>query len=246
MELEQWEPSLIQDPMVEEAGILELSWKKIIDDKVLAHYTRYLLRIAPEGSEIKAHGEWLMSVFPELAEAGNIPHPWVWADLVVKADNIGDLDGAETMCKKWIAGGSRVAYWTGGLEFTRAHYEVAKFLFRRQMKILLGVEPFCYPNESSKGRGAMAEDIVPVSFWSKLLKEDGFVFNIPRPLPSGLNNLSVFYNDLYAKITAGQAEIVISDDDLYLGEKLKRGKSIVVPHFSYPSTTELWNSFFTG
>src|SRR3989344_746328 len=169
MRLEQWGPPLFYDPMIEEANIWDLSWGKILSDRVLGRYVGNLVRFNPSGSPIRGHAEWLRKVFPGLAVAEPVPDPWVWADLVTDVVNVGSMDRARKVCSEWVSEGASVAYWTGGLEFTMSHFEAAKFLMDQGMNVLLGVEPFCYPNEANKGRGELVDHIVPVSLWSKLL-----------------------------------------------------------------------------
>jgi len=69
------------------------------------------------------------------------------------------------------------------------------------------------------------------------------VFVVPRPLPGDQADRDAFYRDLYVTISGGRAAIVISEDDPHKNEKLRRGKTVVVPHFDYPTTTQLFESY---
>ncbi|MCC6711408.1 MAG: hypothetical protein IT416_03595 [Candidatus Pacebacteria bacterium] len=155
------------------------------------------------------------------------------------------MEQAQEKCEQWLNEGEKVAYWTGGLELTEAHFEVASFLINKQkMKIILGIEPATYPEENSKGRGSLTDTIVPISLWSKKLSDNGFIFEIPRPISDSKQAKETFYQNLYRQITRNEAFIVVSERDPYQEEKNKRGKVVVVPDFDKPSTTQLYQSFF--
>lgn len=237
-------PMLFQHPMVEETNIWDSSLKVVLDDSVLKKHLDYVRRFSPSGSLLQQHADWIFNIFPELVEEGDIPRPWIWSDLITRVSNIGTVDDATKKYAGWETIESKVAYWTGGLEFTRNHYEVSKHLKDGGLKILLGLEPFCYSNEYKKEKGSLSGDAIPLSFWSKHLGDNGFVFTIPRPIPSGKEGRNLFYSDLYQKVTKGNGYIVVSERDSFKDEKKERGPIIEVPEFNYPTTTELYNSFF--
>jgi hypothetical protein len=243
MGIEQFELNMLSTPMVQEANIYDLSLGKILADKVLKDYLLKLIKFSPPTSLINQHANWLLEQFSELKTADKIPMPWVWADLVTAVENVGSLEQAQEKCKQWLSEGEQVAYWTGGLELTEAHFEVANFLVNNQgMKIILGIEPATYPEENSKGRGSLTDTIVPISLWSKLLENNGFIFEVPRPM---INNREIFYQNLYQLVTAGEASIVVSEKDPYKETKKQRGKVVLVPEFNRPATTDLYQSFFS-
>jgi len=159
-------------------------------------------------------------------------------------DNVGSIRKASEICGEWLLEGSAVAYWTGGLEFTRSQFEVARFLMDRGFLILLGIEPYCYPDEFNKNRGPIVDHIVPVSFWSKVLGRSGFIFQVSRPLPVEKEALDDFYRELYQSITSGTAQIVVSAAYAHAEVKRSRGPVVEVPYFNFPSTSGLWRSFF--
>lgn len=235
---------LLDDPLVEEANIYDLSLKVCLSDSVLKHYFTYLQRFCRSDSEIFQHIQFVFELFPELANSGDIPHPWVWKDIVTSAKNVGNTEEAKTLSLKIQKENRKVAYWTGGLEFTKNHEQVAKYLVENDFYILLGIEPFCYPSEAGKNRGSIADDVVPMSLWSKYLGKNGFIFRVPRPLPKDELFLEHFYDGLYEQITERKASIVVSGDDKFKEDKAKRGPIVLVPHFNYPSTTQLWRSFY--
>lgn len=244
VKLEQLDLPLIYDPMIAEANLWNLSQGRILSDSVLYHYLSLMLRDSPNGSLIRHHISWIMSLFPDFKHSARIPNPWTWDDLVVKVVNVGSVETASEACSRWISEADKVAYWTGGLEFTRGQYEAARFLIEREYRVLLGVEPFCYPGEFNKDRGPIVGHIVPVSFWSKILGKSGFIFQVPRPLPVNEAELDDFYRELYQAITHGSAEIIVAEADTYSGTKRRRGPIVEVPRFNFPSTTDLWNSYF--
>ncbi len=241
MSLEHWEPLFADHPMVSDANIGDLSEGKRLADSVLRSWVHYLRGISSQGSLVQEHARWLMEVFPDLSD---IPEIERGVDLVTEAQNVGNVKQAGARCYQWAAEGRKVSYWTGGLEFTRAHHAVAEYLLDRKETILLGIEPFCYPREAHKFRGAISESSVPISLWSRLLGERGFVFYVPRPLPESLEDRDNFYTGLFEQVTQGQARIVVSERDPHKADKLKRGEIIEVPYFEFPSTTELWESSF--
>lgn len=236
--------TVVSDPMVTEANIYSLEQGVVLSDAVLAHYLRMLARFSSESSLLQVHAKWLTKSGVSLEDSSDIPQPWKWDDLVRKVDNIGGVDEAHDAFENWFTKGETVAYWTGGLEFTQNHAAVADYLLSKGIKILLGVEPYTYPDED-KDRGAITEDIVPISFWSRKIESDGFVFSIPRPRPVGSLELNDFYENLYQKITNGRARIVVSESDPHKEQKMKRGKVMIVPQFNYPSTTQLHNSYYS-
>ena len=235
---------LLDDPLVEEANIYNPSLKVRLSDSVLKHYFTYLHRFCGPDSEIFQHIQFVFKLFPELVNPGDIPHPWVWRDIVTSAENVGNTDEAKTASQKILGENRKVAYWTGGLEFTKNHEQVAKYLLENDFYILLGIEPFCYPSEAGKKRGSIADDVVPMSLWSKYLGENGFIFRIPRPLPQYGFQLEQFYSGLYEQVTNRKAYIVVSGADKFQKDKVKRGPIVIVPHFNYPTTTELYQSFY--
>ena len=243
MGFEEFHLSVISDPMVSEANIYSLEQGVVLSDSVLAHYLRTLSRFSPDGSLLKSHALWISNSGIVLGKPGDISQPWKWDDLVKKVDNIGGIDEARGVVEKWLIKGETVAYWTGGLEFTQNHAAVADCLLSKGMKIVLGIEPYTYPDED-KDRGAITEDIVPISFWSRKLGSHGFVFSIPRPRPVGRLELNDFYERLYKRVTNGMAAIVVSESDPHKEQKMKRGKVVIVPQFNYPSTTQLHNSYY--
>lgn len=239
MGLENFHLTVMPDPMVAEANIYDLSQKKVLSDSVLAKYLRRLYRFSLDGSLLRNHAIWLTQVFSELLDAPDIPQPWAWSDLVRDTSNVGSVSVASEMCATWSKSGVDVAYWTGGLELTQNHYTVAVWLLERGYNVILGVEPYTYSDEGGKDRGAITDDIVSISLWSAMLKDRGFIFSVPRPRPNGGKELGDFYTEIYREVTSERADIVVSELDPHKEDKMRRGKTILVPAYGYPSTTQL-------
>lgn len=231
---------LFVDPMVDEANVFDTASHVRLSDSLLNHHLRFLQRSAPPESllvrELRTH----RFIFPEVPRSKRIPEVWNWSDLVTPVQNVGTVREAEKYAYQLLMYGIPAAYLTGGLEFTRGQLLAMRYLFRKGYHIIMGQEPYVYPAGKGRRFGAITLSCVPMSFWSKVMGERGFVFTIPRPLPIDEAGINSFYDDLYARITRRKIPIVVSEHDPFIQEKRKRGPVIEVPIFDRPSTTDLF------
>lgn len=235
-------PTIVDHPLINEVAEAgwEISQSTILRASVLYEYFRYLSRIQL-GGNITDRANWIIHEFPEINEVEKtpIPRPLKYPELVVQVNNVGSIELAKKFGDISIAADKKIAYWTGGFEFTPAQMSAVKYLIDKGFNILLGIEPYCYPREAGKERGALAIDVVPISLWSLLLKHHGFIFQIPRPLPDH-DRIDQFYDSLYLHITNAQIPSVVSPDDPYASQKRKRAPHIEIGHFSGFHTSDYY------
>lgn len=231
---------LFVDPMVSEANVFDATTHVRLSDPLLRHHIAFLRRSAPQRSllvrELRTHDH----IFPELVHAPRLPEVWTWRDLVTPTSNLVTINEAEAYADRGWYAGARMAYMTGGMEFTRGQLHAMRYLLRGGYRILLGQEPYVYPAGKGKRFGAITLSCVPMSFWSKILGDCGVIFTIPRPLPTDEGGINSFYDDLYARITRRRIPIVVSEHDPFIHEKRKRGPVVEVPVYDRPTTTELF------
>lgn len=229
----------------------DISQHTRLSDLVLAKHLNTHLTLYPD-TTLANRAAWLFSLFPELDQLKSseelLFRPFIWTDLVKEVNNLGTHEEARVYIDRQVYNGRKAAYWTGGLEFTQGQYQAARYLIGEGYQIVLGVEPFCFPDEFQKDRGPLSDHITAVTLWSKFLKEHGFVFNIPRPLPeygkASPEKINYYYENLYQEITGSRAHIVVSESDPFKAVKQKRGPVVEVPYFRSPATTELFQSIF--
>lgn len=229
----------------------DISQHTRLSDLVLAKHLNIHLTLFPN-TLLAQCAEWLFSLFPELGRLKGseelLYRPFVWTDLVKEVNNLGTHREARAFIDHQIGKGRKVAYWTGGLEFTPGQHQAARYLIDAGFDITLGLEPFSFSDESGKARGPLSHHITAVTLWSKLLKSNGFIFIVPRPLPrfgqTSPENINELYENLYQEITGGKAHTVISEADPYFEAKQNRGAAVEVPYFESPSSTELFQSTF--
>ena len=231
---------LFIDPMVSETNVVDTTTHVRLSDPLLHHHLNFLRRSAPPKSllvrELRTHDH----IFPEVKSAEPLPVVWRWDHLVTPAHNMGTVSEAAAYAHTGWYTGDRMAYMTGGMEFTRGQLLAMRYLLERKYRIILGQEPYVYPAGKGKRFGAITLSSVPMSFWSKVLGNCGFLFTIPRPLPADESGINAFYDELYARITKRRISIVVSEHDPFIAEKRKRGPVIEVPVYNRPSTTDLF------
>jgi len=242
---EYWSPA-VSHPMIDEA---DYGWRVdqgvILDPRLLRRYLENIIRWHPS-ELLKSRAEWILDLFPVVKGAGNLPEIWKYEDLVKTANNIGSIEQARIKVQEWTVSDYPTAYWIGGLEFTPAQCQAAIWLFEKGNRVIMGVEPCCYPMEARKNRGDLVSHIVPTTLWSMLLNrhgpDAGFIFEIPRPRPE--TELQAFYTRLYQKVTGGKIfQVVVSGKDEFESSKRQRGPVIEVPSFPGPSTSEYYHSY---
>lgn len=233
---------LFSDPMVAEANVWDASAHVVLSDAVLHHQHRFVERQIRQNTLLSRHLRVMQWVFPEVATARSIPQVWQWRDLVDPVTNVGTVDEASEYVRRMQRVGVRLAYITGGLEFTQGQLHAIRYLFRKGYRVIMGHEPYVYASDKGMRWGALTESVVPMSYWSRVLGRCGFLFTIPRPLPDRPEAIDAFYDGLYRDITGRKVPIVVSEHDPFKDTKRRRGPVIEVPLFSYPSTTQLWRS----
>lgn len=228
-------------PMIGEANIWSAEQGFRLRNQVLLKQLAYTQQHVPRESLYGKHLRKMRALFPEVSKASRIPEIWKWEDLVWPTDNLVSVREAGDYVRRGLATGQRMAYITGGLEWTIGQWEAMRYLILRGYHIVMGHEPYVYVTRKGE-RNPLTDSCVPMSYWSKFLGKNGVIFTIPRPLPMDHILVNTFYDDLYEEITERKVPIIISHRDPYWKQKMERGPSVMVPKNSYPSTTELYRS----
>lgn len=222
----------------------------VLSDKVLNHvFTDYINRYPK--TILAEHCAWLLDTFPEIKGSSfdkqNPIKNFSGVLQMQEVKNSGSVFDARAFCSKQVSDKSKVVYWTGGLEFTKAHYNVAKHLLANGNKILIGLDnPTSLLETFYKKRGRLWSKEVPFSLWSKLLKENGFIFPIPSNARPKKDEIFGFYFSVYSMVTGKKIPIVVSEADQFTKEKTQMGPVIEVPFFDEPSATKLYESVSKG